>query len=75
MVLLDLQSGTYFGLNPVGAEVWNQLNQRKTLDQIQQHLLTRYRVSPERCRSEVFTLVSTLVERGLVLSGSDDSHS
>src|SRR4051794_24893754 len=72
MVLLDLQSGTYFGLNHVGAEIWNQIQQKKTLDEIQEVLLSRYRVAPEVCRAEVIALVSNLSERGLVRSGSDE---
>lgn len=73
MVLLNLQSGTYFGLNGVGTEIWNQLAQQKTFDEIQQHLLARYRVAPERCEAEVLALLTKLTERGLVRTGSDET--
>jgi hypothetical protein len=73
MVLLDLQSGTYFGLNGVGAEIWNQISQRKSMGEIQRHLLSTYNVAPERCEAELQTLVMQLSERGLLRSGGDDT--
>ncbi|MDP9171910.1 MAG: PqqD family protein [Acidobacteriota bacterium] len=73
MVLLDLQSGTYFGLNAVGAEIWNQLTRHKSFDEILRYLLSRYRVSEERCEAELRALLSNLSERGLVRSGNDET--
>jgi len=73
MVLLDLQSGTYFGLNPVGADVWNQITQRKSFAEIQAYLLSQYRVTPERCEAEVLSLITKLAEKGLIRNGSDES--
>ena len=75
MVLLDLQSGTYFGLNPVGAEIWNQVIQRKSFAEIRQHLLSQYQVTPERCEQEVLALLTKLAEKGLVRNGSDEQSS
>ena len=73
MVLLDLSTGTYFGINAVGAHIWDQLNQGKTFDQIQQHLLERYRVSAEQCEREVVAFVSMLIQWGLIRSGRDEA--
>lgn len=73
VVLLDMQSGTYFGLNGVGAEIWSQLTQNKSVGAIQQHLLSRYRVSAERCEAELQALLAQLIERGLLRSGGDDT--
>jgi len=72
MVLLDLQSGTYFGLNSIGAEIWNQVTQRKSFAEIQKHLLSEYRVTPERCEAEVLSLLTKLAEKGLVKCGNDE---
>jgi hypothetical protein len=73
MVLLDLQSGTYFGLNGVGAEIWNQISQRKSMGEIQRHLLSVYQVAPDRCEAELHNLVIQLSDRGLLRSGGDDT--
>ena len=72
MVLLDLQSGTYFGLNAVGAEIWNQITRHKSFAEIQHHLLGQYRVTPEQCEEEVLSLMTKLTEKGLVKSGNDE---
>ncbi len=66
MVLLDLTSGTYFGLNPVGAEIWNFVREEKSVQDIQQHLMSAYDVTAERCEAEVKALLSQLAEKGLV---------
>lgn len=68
MVLLDLESGTYFGLNAVGAEIWNHLREERSFDEIQRHLLSIYNVSPARCETEVAALLHQLREKGLVSS-------
>ena len=73
MVLLDLNSGTYFGMNAVGAEIWRQLNLGRSFDEIQQHLLERYRVSAQQCESEVLAFVGVLSQRGLIRNGSDEA--
>jgi len=72
IVLLDLQSGTYFGLNKVGAEIWNQLTLGKSTDEIQQYLAGRYAVSAERCRRDVLALIGQLREKGLVRAEDED---
>lgn len=71
MVLLDLQTGTYFGLNRVGAEIWNQLREGKTAGEIQTYLLSQYSVAPERCEAEVLALLTELRDRGLVKSANE----
>jgi hypothetical protein len=66
MVLLDLDSDTYFGLNPVGADIWNFIREEKSLDEIQTYLLSRYNVPRERCEEEVRGLLVALAARGLI---------
>lgn len=75
LVLLDLNSGTYFGLNAVGAAIWSELSQGRSFEQLQQHLLERYRVSPERCESEVLAFIDALSQRGLIRSGRNEATS
>jgi hypothetical protein len=64
--LLNLQSGTYFTLNAVGASVWRQIQQAKSLEEIKQRLLQEYEVDTRRCESDLRRLVMELQSSGLV---------
>lgn len=67
-VILDLASGTYFGLDPVGARIWQMMGERKTLAEICATMLEEYEVEREQLETDVLRLSSELLERGLVLS-------
>jgi len=66
MVLLDLESGTYFGLNAVGADIWNYIHEQKSVEEIEDYLMGEYKVPLERCRAEVLSLLGRLLEKGLI---------
>jgi hypothetical protein len=64
-VILDLGSGMYFGLDPVGAKIWRLLSEGQPLDSIVSTLLGEYDVTEDRLRQDVTDLVNELVSRGL----------
>jgi hypothetical protein len=68
-VLLNLESGVYYGLDAVGTRVWQLLQQGKTIDGVCEVMLEEYDVTPDVLRDDVFRLVSELRERGIVLPG------
>ena len=65
-VILDLASGTYFGLDPVGARIWALISERKTLAEICTTMLEEYEVEREQLEADVLSLAGELAERGLV---------
>jgi hypothetical protein len=66
VVMLSLRDGTYYGLEGVGVEIWRMLQTPVTIPRIVAALVETYEVDAERCRSDVLTVIVTLVERGLV---------
>ena len=66
MVILDLVSGTYFGLNPVGAQIWQFLSQGKTIAEICEEMLDKYDVSPSDIERDVVNLTTQLLSKNLV---------
>ena len=64
--ILELKSGTYFGLDEVGAVVWNLIAQPRRVSEIRDALLERYDVEADRCGRELIELLGTLHERGLI---------
>jgi hypothetical protein len=65
-VLLDLQSGMYFGLDPVGARMWNLLAEGRTLDDVASTVAEEYGVEVGRVQSDILELVATLRGKGLL---------
>lgn len=65
-VILDLASGTYYGLDPVGARIWQLLVDGKTLQQARDIMLAEYEVSMEDIDRDLDLLVSSLCEKRLI---------
>jgi Coenzyme PQQ synthesis protein D (PqqD) len=66
-VILSLKSGQYFGLNEVGARVWNLIQEPKTVKEIRDTLLKEYDVESECCERELLALLQDLAAKGLVV--------
>jgi hypothetical protein len=64
--ILNLKSGAYYGLDPVGAFIWSQLATPLPVSAIAASILERYEVSQERCQRELLALLGQLDERGLL---------
>lgn len=65
-VILDLDSGTYYGLDPVGARIWQLIAKGQTLTQVCEVMLSEYDVTREDIERDVLTLAQTLLEKQLV---------
>jgi hypothetical protein len=66
-VMLDLASGTYFGLDPVGARFWELVNEGRSVSDACEALSREYDASPERIEADVAALVQELAAHGLVI--------
>ena len=64
-VILDLASGTYFGLDSVGTRIWSLLEGR-TLAEVCDAVLESHEASREQVEHDVLALAASLCERGLV---------
>jgi hypothetical protein len=65
-VILDLASGTYFGLDPVGARIWQLLTEGKTLDDVCATMLAEYEVTREDIERDVLGLTEELRAKQLI---------
>jgi hypothetical protein len=70
MVLLNLASETYFGLDGVGADMMAHLLEQP-VEEVVASLADRYEVDEEAVRRDVADLVSELVAAGLLEPASD----
>jgi len=65
-VILNLETSTYHGLNAVGSDIWQQIQQPVTVDELVADLRMEYDIESERLRADVRQFVSNLHESGLV---------
>jgi hypothetical protein len=65
-VILNLESGTYFGLDPVGTRIWSLLQEDGSLRRAFEALLQEYDVAPEKLEGDILRLVEELRAKGLV---------
>jgi coenzyme PQQ synthesis protein D (PqqD) len=66
-VLLELDTGRYFGLNETGTRMWHLLCEHGRVETVLHILLEEYDVPEERLRRELLSLVDSLVSQGLLL--------
>jgi hypothetical protein len=64
--ILNLRSGVYYGLDRVGAWIWNAIQTPQTVAEIQEAMLREYEVEPERCERDLLALLEELAAAGLI---------
>jgi len=65
-VILDLEKGVYYGLNPVGTQVWKRIQDPMTVGEIVVEITADYGIERERCFQDVVALLRDLEEHNLV---------
>ena len=66
MFLLNLNSGTYFELNPTAARVWTLVQADTDTEQIIETIIDEFNAEPDVVRGDVERLVKDLKDRGLI---------
>ena len=65
-VLLDLESGRYFGLNATGTRLWSLLVQHRQVEPALSSFLEEYDAPREQLQAEFFEFVDILASRRLL---------
>jgi hypothetical protein len=64
--ILNLKNSVYYGLDPVGAQVWSLIQEPRTFAQIRDTLLAIYDVDKPQLESDLQALLTQLAEQGLI---------
>jgi hypothetical protein len=67
-VVLNLETGIYFTLNPVGTRIWQLIEEHGDLARVRETMISEYEVGQEQLDRDLETLMGELVEKGLVVS-------
>jgi hypothetical protein len=68
MVILNPASGRYFGLNDVGALIWDGLAEDTSVENLVDAIVDVYDVDREQATVDVHDLLEQLAERSLLAS-------
>ncbi|NTW33697.1 MAG: PqqD family protein [Bacteroidetes bacterium] len=66
-VMMHLEKGKYFGLNPVGKRIWELIEQPKSFQEIMDILLSEFNVTKEQCLQEVQAFLDKAVNYDIVI--------
>jgi hypothetical protein len=66
VAILHLNAGVYYGLDAVGARVWDLIQEPKTVEEVRDVIVGEYEVAPDRCESDLIALLQRLADEGLI---------
>jgi len=66
MVLLDMNSENYFGLDSVGSDIWQAMQEHASLTDVFAVLLREYDVEEELLKKDLLAFTEKLQKSGLV---------
>jgi len=64
--ILNLKNTVYYGLNSVGARVWELLQQPRSVGEIREAMLEEFEVEAERCERDLLDLLEKMRSEGLI---------
>ena len=65
-VILNLNTGVYFGLDPVGTRAWHLIQEHQSPQKVLDSLLAEYEVGKDQCAQDLLSLLVLLKEKGLL---------
>ena len=70
VMLLDLKSEQYFGLDAVGTRIWELIGELGDVDRVFAALVAEYDAEPEILAADLRSLLTRLVDAGLLQADS-----
>ena len=74
VAILDLKAGMYYGLDEVGARIWELIQEPRAVREVHNMLLSQYDVERERCERDLLSLLQQLADEGLVEVRNESSE-
>ena len=66
VAILDLERSLYFGLEGAGVQIWEALEQPRSVAELRDYLVAAFDVAPADCEADIVQMLSSLKEEGLV---------
>ena len=65
-VILNMETGKYFGLDPVGTRMWALLDEHRQVEPAFRALIDEYEIAPDQLLRDLLDLIDTLASHKLV---------
>ncbi len=66
VAILDLERSLYFGLEGVGVEIWEALEQPRSVAELCDRIVESFDVNRNECEKDVLELLASLQKEGLI---------
>lgn len=66
VLMMHVESGTYYGLNDVGSFIWKQLTAPRTVQDVCTAIQSEFEVDESRCTEDALAFLEGMVKDGLV---------
>jgi hypothetical protein len=66
IAIVQLKAGVYYGLDPVGARIWELIATPRSVRAVRDALLAEYEVEADRCEGDLLLLFQAMRDAGLV---------
>jgi Coenzyme PQQ synthesis protein D (PqqD) len=66
VAILDLERSLYFGLEGAGVQIWDALEQPRSVSELCDVLVAEFDVPRADCQADITQILSSLKEEGLV---------
>lgn len=71
-VVLNLKTGVYYSLNPVGTRIWQLIEERRELRAIRDAMVQEYEVEAPVLEADLKEFISKLGQKGLLCVGEGE---
>jgi len=72
-VILDLVSGTYYGFEGIGAEVWEMIQKPLRVAELRDRITARYDIDAAQCEADLLALLGEMADKKLIVVLADDA--
>ena len=66
VVMLDVESGYYFGLNSVASVIWDLMKEKINLNSMVESLMQEYDIDKETCEADTLELLEKMIEKKII---------
>ena len=66
VVVLSLESGTYYGLQGVAARIWSHLQQPISVLALRDAIVDEFDVDAQQCEDDLHSFLDEMIAKGLV---------
>jgi hypothetical protein len=66
VVMMDMESGFYFGMNSVGSIIWQYLAEEISFDELVGKLMNEFNIDQKTCETDTLGFLNDLLEKNII---------